>query len=178
MEQSRLQKATTKILNCALGFQVMYMLWTSLILLLPRIFLRMSGLSGLSGTYDLPCDWIHLGSAAVGTIIFALIYVTLTVRISHARRVGAGMGVLLGIYTYGAYFIMETIVDFMFSRRLNMLVADAEKNNTWTATIGENVAGASILNNWCDLARVCFFTAIVLLLIAYGVYCYHCKEEK
>lgn len=175
MEQSRLQKTTTNILNCALVFQVIYMLGTSLILLLPGIFLR---IGGLSGAYDLPIDWIHLGSAAVGTIIFALIYVTLTVRISQARRAGAGMGVLLGIYTYGVYFLMETIVDLMYSRRLNMLVADAENNNTWTATIGENVAGASILNSWCDLARVCFFTAIVLLLIAYGIYCYHCKEEK
>jgi len=175
MEQNRLQKTTTKILNCALVFQVMYMLWTSFILMLPGIFLR---IGGLSGAYDLPVDGIHLGSAAVGTIIFVLIYVTLTAKISQARRVGAGMGALLGIYTYGAYFLMETIADFMYSRRLNMLVADAEKNNTWTATIGENVAGASILNSWCDLARVCFFTAIVLLLIAYGVYCYHCKEEK
>ena len=66
----------------------------------------------------------------------------------------------------------------MHSRRLNMLVEDAEKNNTWAATIGENVAGASILNRWCDLARVCFFTAIVLLLMAYGIYRYHCKEGK
>ena len=57
--------------------------------MLPGIILRMSG---LSGSYDLPCDWIHLGSAAVGTIIFALIYVTLTVRVSQARHVGAGMG--------------------------------------------------------------------------------------
>lgn len=175
MEQSRLQKTTTKILNCALIFQVLYMLLTSFILLMPDIFLR---ISGLSGVYDLPCDWIHFGNAAFSTIIFALFYVTLIARIHHAGRVGAGMGVLLGIYTYGTYFLLKTIADFIYSRRLNMLVAEAEKSNTWKATIGENVAGASILNNWCDWARVFFFTAIVLLLIAYGIYCYHRKEEK
>ena len=175
MEQNRLQKTTTKILNCALVFQVMYMLWTSFILMLPGIFLR---IGGLSGAYDLPVDWIHLGSAAFCTIIFALFYIALTARIHQTRRVGAGLGVLLGIYTYGTYFLLETIADFIYSRRLNMLIADAEKSNAWKATIGENVAGASILNNWCDLARVCYFTTIVLLLIAYGIYCYHCKEEK
>ena len=175
MEQSRLQKTTARILNCALIFQVLYMLWTAFILLVPEIFLR---ISGLSGSYDLPCDWIHLGSAAFCTIIFALFYVTLTARIHQAGRVGAGLGVLLGIYTYGTYFLLETIADFIYSRRLNILIADAEKSNAWKATIGENVAGASILNNWCDWARVFYFTAIVLLLIAYGIYCYHRKEEK
>lgn len=174
MEQNQVQKTAKHILKIALIFQIIYVVNIALVIIFPKPFLI---LRGHSGNYDFPFNSIYFGNAVICTILFIILYLVLNAQINQQKKLGIGTGILLGVFTYITYFIMDEISSFLNSIQLDKLVNEAETNNTFTVMIGENVAGTSIIDNWCSLAKVWFFTAIVLMFIAYGIYSFYCKNE-
>ena len=175
MEQNNVQKITKNLLTVALIMQIIYLLSVLFITMMPQVVLI---LWGHSGNYDFPFDSIHFGGALVSTLLFLLIYAMLLMKINNQKSVGIGFGILLGIYTYGTYFVMDIILNALHSYRLSNLINDQSGKYSINATIGENVSGASMISSCCNWAKVWFFTAIVFLFISYGIYCFYCRSRK
>ncbi len=74
--------------------------------------------------------------------------------------------------------ILDEVVEVLYSSKLQKLVDESVTNNPLaTASQGENVVGNAMLINYCGLAKVWFFTAILLMFIAYGIYVFYSKNE-
>ncbi len=175
MEQNQVQKTTKHILKIALLFQIIYMLNVIVVMAFPRPFLI---LRGLSGNYDLPFNSIYVGKTVICTLLFIILYVILNIQINQKKKLGVGTGILLVIVSYITYFIADEVSSVLYSSKLQKLVDETITNNPLaTASQGENIAANAMLINYCGLAKVWFFIAIVLLFIAYGIYSFYCKNE-
>ena len=174
MEQNQVQKTTKHILKIALIFQIIYMVNVIVVMAVPRPFLI---LRGLSGNYDLPFNSIYVGTAGICTLLFIILYFVLNTQINQQKKLGVGTGILLGIFTYIIYFVMSEISSSLYSSKLQKLI-DESMVTFKTASTGENIAGNAMLINYCELAKVWFFIAIILMFMAYGIYAFYCKYKS
>lgn len=176
MEQNQVQKTTKHLLKIAFVFQIIYMVNVLLVMAFPRPFLMVRG---LSGNYDLPFNSIYVGNAGICTLLFIILYIILNNQINQKKKLGIGTGILLGFFTYITYFTMSEVSSILYSEKLQQLVDENITNNPLaTASEGENIAGHAMLINYCDLAKVWFFIAIILMFIAYGIYSFYCKNNN
>lgn len=173
--QNRIQKTTKTILFIALGMQIIYMLSVVLITTMPQKLLI---LFGCSGNFDMPFDFYSFTYAAGCTILFLVFFFVLLHRIASQKSVGNRFGVWLGIYTYGLYFVANDIVGTMRAMWANDWIDSRAAEDFLTATLGENVAGANYISVCCGWAKIWFFTALVLLMIAYSLYRFYGKTQK
>lgn len=171
MKTERILKTTKTLMTAALILQGVYLLNIALITLCPKLFFAFYG----PEHYDLPVPATYLIGAAIATLLFILLYAVMLGKVKGNRRLGTGSSVALGIYIYGMYFCMDTVLGRIYSMKISAWIDQGVGG--MTATAGENVAGASLIGSYCNLAKIWFFTAIVLMTAAHGIYRFYCSQE-
>ena len=175
MNQKDFKKTPICLLNIALVLQIIYMGSIFWIVTDPAFFLRAAG---YEGGYDMPFDSIHFIASLLCTVLFVVMYTILMLSIKKEKELGLGMGIFLGAFSYMSYFLMTSLVAKLVTQRIKFLGEDTATIATWTVSFEENVAAYALIAKWYDYVRLSLKTAIVLLLIGYGVYCYRKREQN
>ena len=175
MNQKDLRKTPICLLNLALVLQIIYMGSIFWIVTNPTFFLRAAG---YEGGYDMPFDSIHFIAGILCTVLFVVMYTILMINIKKQKELGLGMGIFLGAFSYMSYFLMTSLVGKLVTQRIKLLGEDTASIANWTVSYEENVAAYTLIVKWYDYVRLSLKTAIVLLLIAYGVYSYRKREQN
>lgn len=175
MNQQNIQETPLRMLNVAMVLQILYTAFMFWIVMDPVFFLHAAG---FEGTYDIPFDSVHLVAVMVSTILFAVMYTLLTVNIKKQKQMGLGFGITIGVMSYISYFTMTSVVAKLASVRIQLLGEDATAIAGWSMSFEENVAAYAIVAGWYEYARLLLKTAIVLLLLAYAIYCYRKREQN
>lgn len=175
MNQQNIQRTPIRVLNIALVLQILYVAGIFWIVMDPAFFLRAAG---YIGEYDMPFDSIHFIGALLSTVIFVVMYTLLMMNMKKQKQMGLGTGIFLGVLSYMSYFLMTSVVSKLAMQRVELLSKDVERIAVWSMSWEENVVAYMLIANWYGYVRLALKTAIVLLLVAYGIYCYRKKEQN
>ena len=154
MRQERAAQICLRLLNLSMIFMMVYLILVTLF----------TGIPKLLGMYDLPFDLIHFGAALLKTILALILCGCMRNQIREETSSGS-FGVLLGIAAYFTCFILDWIAGLLYSYRLSYVISKYSSE----MPIGQNISTASYIANFCSYAQVFFFTAIALMLVAYGI---------
>ncbi len=177
MNQKDIRKAPLVLLNIALVLQVIYLVGSFLLVISPEFFLKMITV-GYEGGYAMPFDSIHFGMALITTIIFSFMYILLTINIKKNNELGLGFGLILAGMSYVAYFLSKSLTAELINRWIEAIKNDAELVATWTLGVDANIACYTLILAFHEIVKLALNTAIVLVLVAYGIYCYKKREQN
>ncbi len=170
MKQNCVQKTTKTILTIALVMQIIYFLNISFVIW------RGENIVGILSAYDYyytPYNIILLIWALINTLLFILIYVVLTHKMSKQKYVGIGTGIWLGIYTYTTYYFINNVIGAIYS---NLVRTNIEYSQDIELAYALNTS--DVIRFCCSCADIWVFTALILLLIAYSIYGFDCRSKK
>ncbi len=177
MKQNDIKRLPMALLNAGLVLQVIFFICSFVLAVAPGAVLSVI-LADYSGGYSMPFDYIHFGAALITTILFGIMYTLLMMNIKKGRILGLGFGVLLGVLAYLTYFLATSVTTELVIGWLNAVTTNEALVSTWSLGLEKNVAMyAGIVK--CQLyIKFALKTAIVLLLIAFGVYAMRNREQN
>ncbi|MBR4085978.1 MAG: hypothetical protein IKK33_17025 [Lachnospiraceae bacterium] len=177
MNQNDLRKTPLVLLKIALVLVVIYLIGTFALVMKPEVFIKLVTV-GYEGGYSMPFDSIHLGVALITTILFGFMYTLLTVNIKKNNELGLGFGIMLGGLSYIAYFISKSMMAELLSRWIDSVKNDQALIATWKLGVEANLVCYKLILGFHEIIGMALSTAIVLLLVAYGIYSYRKREQS
>jgi len=163
MRTERTVQIVNRLLQLSLIFLIVYMVFVTLFTAVPKLF----------GMYDLPFDLIHFGTAAVKTLIIAILCAAYKKQVSQDSS-GGSFGFLLIVSAYFTGFLIDWVSGIIYSYQLSYWVSTHRSE----IPVGQNISTASYISNFCGYADVFFFTAVGLLIAAYAIWHTHCKLKN
>ncbi len=165
------------ILNAALILQIIFLIYSFVIVMAPDAILRASGVD-YNGGYSMPFDYIHFGVALIATVLFGIMYTLLMLNIKKGKQLGLGFGVILGIIAYSVYFLATSVTSVLINGWVDAISKNDAIIATWSLGIEENIACYAVLVAIHGMAKFALKTAIILVLVAYGVYAMRSREQN
>lgn len=177
MNQKDIRKTPLVLLKIAMVLQVIYLIGTFALVMKPEAFIKLVTV-GYEGGYSMPFDSIHFGVALITTVLFGFMYTLLATNIKKNNELGLGFGLILGGLSYIAYFISKSMMTELVNRWIETIRNDAALIATWTLGVDANMACYTLILAFHEIIGLALRTAIVLLLVAYGIYCYRKREQN
>ncbi len=177
MKQKDIKKLPMAFLNAGLVLQVIFLICSFVLAVAPGVVLSVM-LADYSGGYSMPFDYIHFGVALITTILFSIMYTLLMRNIKKGNILGLGFGVLLGILAYLTYFLASSVTTELVMGWLNAVTTDDALVATWSMGLEKNIAWYTVIVKCQLYIKFALKTAIILLLIAYGVYAMSGREQN
>lgn len=177
MNQKDICKTPLVLLKIALALVVIYLIGTFALVMKPEVFIKLVTV-GYEGGYSMPFDSIHFGVGLITTVLFCLMYTLLTVNIKKNNELGLGFGLMLGVMSYMAYFLSKSLMTELLTRWIDTIKNDNALVTTWELGVDTNLACYALIVGFHEIFSLALRTAIVLLLLAYGIYCYRKREQN
>lgn len=177
MKQNDIKKLPMAFLNAALVLQIIFFLCSFVIVVMPDVVLRIA-YTDYSGGYSMPFDYIHFAAALITTILFGVMYTLLMLKIKKGEVLGLGFGIFLGILAYVSYFLATYVTTEFVIVWLNNISTDNSLVSTWSLGLEENINFYTLLVKCHLRVKYGLKTAIILVLLAYGVYALRNKQQN
>lgn len=177
MKQNDIKKLPMAFLNAGLVLQVIFLVCSFVLAVAPGVVLSVM-LADYSGGYSMPFDYIHFGAALITTMLFCIMYTLLMRNIQKGKILGLGFGVLLGILAYLTYFLASSVTTELVIGWLNAVTTDDALVATWSMGLEKNVAWYAVIVKCQLYVKFALKTAIILVLVAYGVYAMSSREQN
>lgn len=177
MKQNDIKSLPMAFLNAGLSLQVIFLIGSFVLAVAPGAVLHLL-VTDYSGGYSMPFDYIHFGAALITTILIGIMYTLLMVNIKKGKVLGLGFGVLLGILAYLTYFFATSITTELVIGWLNAVTTNEDVVATWSLGLEKNVAMYAVIVKCQLYIKFALKTAIILLLIAFGVYAMRNREQN
>ena len=177
MNQKDLRKTPMVLLKIALILVVIYLIGTFALVMKPEAFIKLVTV-GYEGGYSMPFDSIHFGVGLITTVLFCLMYTLLTVNIKKNNELGLGFGLILGVMSYMAYFVSKSLQSELLTRWLDSIKNDKVLIDTWELGVEANLTCYTLIVGFHEIIGLALRTAIVILLVAYGIYCFRKREQN
>lgn len=177
MKQNDIKKLPKAFLNAALTMQIIFQICTVIIVAAPEAVLRAS-VTDYKGGYTMPFDYIHFGVALITTVLFGVMYTLLMLNIKKGKQLGLGFGVILGVLAYLTYFLATSVTTQLITGWVDTISRNEALVATWSLGLEENIACYAVLVAIHGMAKFALKTAIILVLVAYGVYAMRNREQN
>lgn len=177
MNQNNLHKTPLVLLKIALALQVVYFIGTFWLVINPELFIKLLTV-GYEGGYSMPFDSIHFCVGLITTVLFGIMYTLLATNIKKSNELGLGFGLMLGGLSYIAYFLSTSLKIEILNQWIENIKNDQAFIATWKLGTEVNLACYKLVLFFHEIIGLSLKTALILLLIAYGIYCYRKREQN
>lgn len=177
MKQNDIKRLPMAFLNAGLTLQVIFFVCSFVLAVAPDAVLRFAYVD-YKGGYSMPFDYIHFGAALITTVLFGIMYTLLMLNIKKGKTLGLGFGVLLGIMAYLTYFLATSVTTELVIGWLNAVSTDEALVATWSLGLEKNIACYTEIVKCQLYIKFALKTAIILVLVAYGVYAMRNREQN
>lgn len=170
MKQNDIKKLPMALMNAGLILHILFLICTMALVMAPEFFLK-NFAEGYTGGYIMPFDYIHYVVALIDTVIFGVIYTLLLLNIRKGKILGMGFGFFLGILAYLSYFLATSVTSNLINSWVEVLGKDEAFLSGLMLTFGETIGYYAVLVAFHGIIKFALKTAIILVLVAFGVYC-------
>ncbi len=165
------------LLCAGLTMQVIFFVGSFILAVAPGAVLRLM-ISDYTGGYNMPFDYVHFISALITTVLVGIMFTLLMRNIKKEKTLGLGFGLLMGIMAYLTYFLATSVTTELVISWLNAVTANEELVATWSLGLEKNVACYTQIVKYQLLIKYALKTAIVMILLAYGIYAVRNKPQN
>jgi len=177
MKKNNIKEIPMALLCAGLTMQVIFFVCSFILAVAPGAVLRLV-ISDYTGGYSMPFDYVHFISALITTVLVGIMFTLLMRNIKKEKTLGLGFGLLMGIMAYLTYFLATSVTTEFVISWLNAVTANEELVATWSLGLEKNVACYTQIVKYQLLIKYALKTAIVMILLAYGIYAVRNKPQN